>query len=167
MSASGITTSDLQKGDIIASTTSAIASGVIRKFTHSKYSHMGLYFGSGLVIEAVEGGVVMRSLAKSVGNAKLRDVYRYNGMEPGKAAAILSYANTLVGRSYDAKGAIHSQLYGMPTNSGDYFCSQLVIESYQKGGLFYDLGTDMSYTPAVIETLYHDGRVKLMGSLTM
>ena len=167
MSATGITISELQKADIIASTTVDIASGVIRKFTHSKYSHMGLYYGNGLVIEAIVSGVVLQSVAKSVGKAVRRDVYRYNGISSSQASAIVSYAHTLLGKSYDAKGAIHSQVYGMPTESGDYYCSQLVIESCQKGGLFYDLGTEMSYTPGVIETLYNDGRVKLLGSLTM
>lgn len=167
MSSGGITTSELQKGDILASTTSDFGSGVIRKFTHSKYSHMGLYFGSGLVIEAIVSGVVLQPLAKSVGKARLRDVYRCNGITSTQVSSIIAYAHTLVGRNYDAKGAIHSQVYGMPTDSGDYFCSQLVIESYQKGGLFYDLGTDMVYTPGVIETLFNDGRVKLMGALSM
>ncbi|HQR06639.1 MAG TPA: YiiX/YebB-like N1pC/P60 family cysteine hydrolase [Gemmatales bacterium] len=167
MSASGVTVSQLQKGDIIASTTSDFASGVIRKFTHSKYSHMGLYYGNGMVIEAIVSGVVMQSVAKSVGKAMRRDVYRCNGITPTQASAIVSYAHTLVGRNYDPKGAIHSQVYGMPTDSGDYFCSQLVIESCQKGGVFYDLGTDMVYTPGVIETLFNDGRVARLGHLTM
>lgn len=162
-----ISVANLQKADLIASTTQDIASKGIRHFTHSKYSHIAMYYGSGLIIEAVDKGVVLRSMGESLGKSTRRDVYRMPGVDQRSAIAILQYATSKLGRKYDAKGAVQSKVSGLPTDSGDYFCSQLVVESYQNGGQLYDLGKDTCYPPAFVETLFNDHRVQWLGSLAI
>lgn len=55
--------SQLQVGDIIFSTTQSLDSRVIRRLTTSRFSHVSIYFGQGVVVEANDKGAGPTKLA--------------------------------------------------------------------------------------------------------
>lgn len=134
-----ITTESLQPADIIVSTTRAGISGAIRIGMGSKVSHAKLYIGDGKVIEAIGEGVVSQALDASLAHDALAVAYRSPNMTAGIAARIVHVANSQIGKPYSVKGAalssdkIMCRLAG--AQSASFFCSQLVLEAYNQGGL--------------------------------
>ena len=130
--------SALQMADIIVSTTSATVSGVIRAGTGAVVSHAALYAGSGEVIEAIGKGVTDRTIDESLEEDVLAVAYRSPDLPPALALAIIKFASLQLGTPYSVAGALLSsrkiacRIAGPRPSS--FFCSQLVIESYAKGG---------------------------------
>jgi uncharacterized protein YycO len=130
--------SALQAADIIVSTTGAIISGAIRIGTGSVVSHAALYCGSGSVIEAIGPGVVSRSIHDSLADDALAVAYRHPSVTTSIASAIVGFGSSHVGDAYSVTGAaaaadpILCRIVG--TRPAAFFCSQLVIEAYKRGG---------------------------------
>jgi len=53
-------------------------------------SHAMLYIGNGQVIEAVQGGVVVRSLQSALSDASLAVAYRSTDMDVGQALVTMA-----------------------------------------------------------------------------
>ncbi|TFI56449.1 hypothetical protein E2493_20165 [Sphingomonas parva] len=129
----------LQTADIIISTTAAPVSGAIRIGTGSVVSHAALFVGAGMVIEAVEQGVVKRSLQESLAHAALAVAYRVPFMTPAIAAKVVKHADANLGSQYTTRGAILSadpilcRIAG--AQPAAFFCSQLVIDAFHKAGV--------------------------------
>jgi cell wall-associated NlpC family hydrolase len=150
-----IAESDLQKADIIVSTTTAKVSGVIRTATGSNISHARLYIGNGEVIEAVGDGVVKTTLRAAMASDTLTIAYRRRGLDSSTADAVVRFAERQIGKVYDYSGAagagqasgrgiIISALFplvgsfALGGTIGNYiapdnrfFCSELVARAFQ------------------------------------
>ena len=153
-----ITESDLQKADIIVSTTSAAISGVIRAASGSNISHARLYIGDGYVIEAVGSGVVKTTLQAAMTSDTLTIAYRRREMSSAIADAVVRFAERQIGKGYDASGAAgagQASVRGLVITTlfplgplvgafaiggtiGNYiapdnrfFCSELVVRAFQ------------------------------------
>lgn len=77
MSQKIISIGQLQKGDIILSTTSDSVSKVVKFATNSKYSHARIYIGNGDIIEAIDPKVWKEEIAKVMKGDLYTAVYRY------------------------------------------------------------------------------------------
>ncbi len=160
-----ITNAQLAPGDIIVSTTDAVASQVIRQWTHSKISHVMLYLGHGQVVEAVAEGVVARSLTAALHEATLAMAFRKKGLSHKVVQNVLTYARAKAAekRAYDYGGAagggaranpaacrallgvsvglLAAELACRSASRGGwqdpekYYCSELVLEAFERAGV--------------------------------
>ena len=133
--------SALMAADIIVSTTRAAISGAIRVATFSVVSHAALYAGDQKVIEAIGEGVVDHSLDDAMREDVLAVAYRSPAITPSIAAAIVAFAReqARLRKPYSVAGVVMSTdpilcRIGGPRTAG-FFCSQLVLEAYKRGGL--------------------------------
>jgi len=95
--------------------------------------------GSGSMIEAIGEGVVSRSINDSLADDVLAVAFRSPNITPAIAANIVAFASKQIGLPYTVAGALLS-IYPIKCRivgprPGQFFCSQLVIESYKQGGL--------------------------------
>lgn len=145
----------LKPADIVVSTTDAAVSGVIRFFTGAPISHAMLYAGSGEAIEAVGEGVRRTALNNALAHGRLAVAYRYKGLPDDAASKVVDYADAQARRHapYDTPGAIGAgantnklvcvvalgiacpAVAGGALNQKDsFFCSELVLEAFQRAG---------------------------------
>ena len=158
-----IQAADLQAGDILFSADSGLQSRSLRLFGNSSVSHTFLYLGDGQIAEAVGSGVHIGSLDDSVRHSPLLAVYRHPQFSSTEAAAIRRFAEQEAGGKYNYVGILKQTPYTVtrkvcelpliprqfrhmclntmalvqvtPFSSERYFCSQLVIEAYNRAGL--------------------------------
>ncbi|MEM7374373.1 MAG: hypothetical protein AAF587_37610 [Bacteroidota bacterium] len=82
----------LESGDIILSTTNdPEISGRVRAITNSAISHAAVYIGEGRVVEAIESGVMERSLETAMKDDSVTVAFRHQQMSPEKAAIIKDF----------------------------------------------------------------------------
>jgi len=146
MEVSIISVGQLQKGDIILSTTSDSVSKVVKFATNSKYSHARIYIGNSQVIEAIDP-VVKKDLIIDVMKGDLYTVvYRYTGLTEMQKLKIVHYADQQQGKEYDLSGAVGSSRVGMIASpaltitnlidsESDFYCSELVAFAYKHAGV--------------------------------
>lgn len=102
-----INKNQLLAGDIIVSTTDALASGVIRAGSGASVSHSMLYIGNSNVIEAISSGVERRSLKRALNDATLAIALRRREITPAIRTAVVRHAAEYENRRlpYDYTGA--------------------------------------------------------------
>lgn len=150
--------SALQVADVILSTTAAAVSTVIKAGTAASYSHTMLYVGDGKVVEAVDKGVVHRSIKLAAAGALYAHCYRLKDMTSEQAQKIAAYAISKVGGSYAYGGVFGGSglvsILTLPTqpwlhlarwgankvkagvgSKRTYFCSELVEDAYESQDL--------------------------------
>ena len=160
-----IGTSALQGGDIIVSTTRQFVSRAIRLGTLSPVSHVMLYAGDGKVIEAVGSGVRETTLAAAIDDAILAVAYRHPQLDAARATVLVAYARTRVGKPYNYSGvayqgyrlvnplpaavidAIGRRLGVEVGQAGAVYCSELVLESFERAGAPLATGRPGQSTP--------------------
>jgi cell wall-associated NlpC family hydrolase len=143
----------LQVGDVLVSTTRQFVSRVIRLGTFSPVSHVMLYAGAGKVIESVGHGVREVALAEAISDAILAVAYRVPGLDAAGAARVVAYARSRIGQPYNFAGvayqgfrilnplpaavisAIGNRLNVEVGQAGAVYCSELVLESFEHGGV--------------------------------
>jgi cell wall-associated NlpC family hydrolase len=146
----------MQTADIIVSTGTGAASGVIRAGTVSSFSHAALYAGNGEIIEAIGEGVVKQSLSDALRDDVLAVVYRRKGLSSAEAEMVVRYASQQVGKSYDYTGVVGSSVLtpggfvgrmlffplgviqgvsaaaNMLSPESSFFCSELVLRAFEQ-----------------------------------
>lgn len=143
----------LQPADIIVSTERHAVSYIIRAGTISAISHTMLYVGDGKVIEAVGDGVREVPLETAIGNAILAVAYRHPSVDAEHARTIVDYARSRVGSPYNYAGvgfngyrilhplrgrvieALARRLGIEVGQAGAVYCSELVLEAFNRGQL--------------------------------
>ncbi len=197
-----ITDAALVPGDIIVSTSNHAVSTAIRVATRSAISHVMLYEGKGLVVEAVREGVVSRPLATALGDATLAVAYRRKGMSKQDIAAVLAFARALARQKakYDYGGALgggarvnrtacvvtltvataivtrtltplpatmvcESAAKGKFNDPNRYYCSELVLEAFEKAGVKIADTSPGNSVPQQIVDAYHRGVLEYVGHL--
>ena len=177
--------SALQPADIIVSTTSANVSKVIRGGTGSEISHAALYIGDGEIIEAIGEGVVRRALDVALHDDTLAVAYRAKTITPEQAKSVIGYAMPWIGKKYDYTGAAGGGAKAnlalciivlgpvgcvIARNSGlkskdRFYCSQLVLEAYQRAGLPLINSSPDTSNPNNIVEAFSNGTLVYVGHL--
>lgn len=149
---------DLQVGDVLVSTTSAVISQIIKVATWGQYSHAALYVGDGQVVDATADGVKQRSLKTFLGEASKVGVLRAKRVASTVTRQVVEHARKLIGTQYNYQGLAGMALDRMACfakntldaarclrsvasvpkpfmNSNSYFCSQLVDTAWRRAGI--------------------------------
>ncbi|TVP54432.1 MAG: hypothetical protein EA351_13195 [Gemmatimonadales bacterium] len=180
-----ISVAALRPADIIVSTTDANVSRFIRFGTGSEVSHAMLYYGGRSVVEAIQPGVVLRSLDNALADANLAVAYRRRGVPPEAANEIVQWARAQSGKPYDARGAVaHAPkpvivaLGGLSgrhlarrervrtdTANDRFFCSQLVIRAFAEAGYPIITGEQANKNPEQLVQAWGHGLLTYVGHL--
>lgn len=185
--------SALDPGDIILSTTDSPISETIRTATGSEVSHAAIYVGDGRIVEAIEGGVILRSLDTAIEDDTLAVAYRHRDMTPVKGMQVVAFledharkrtpfdnwgliqvapgqlaraiCNVLSGDARAACVKYASRLRVGTNNDGAFFCSELVLEALKSAGLaLSDVEPSWASTHQILE-LNHNGLLDYVGHL--
>ena len=158
----GITPQDLHAGDILFSSESSVQSFGIRLFSRAAVSHVFIYLGGGRIAEAVGSGVRIRSLNDVLNEANHTAVFRRPDITDADAAALNAFSEQLNGTSYNYLGIAKQGAFSLTRNACElpvlprqlrrlclnstalvlitpfagrgYFCSQFVVESFNRIG---------------------------------
>lgn len=154
---------DLRAGDILFSADRGFNSQVLRLFGNSSVSHAFLYLGDGKIAEAVGSGVQIAPLQSSIAHSPLLAVYRHPDLNEAQVEKIRQFAEQESGSRYNYVGIVKQTPYTITRKvcelpviprhmrhlclntmalvqvtpfSGDrYFCSQFVVEAFNRAGV--------------------------------
>ena len=127
--------SKLRVGDIIAVSGAFPGADLI---VPGHYSHVAMYIGNGMMIEAWETGVRIVSI-DMIHNADDAAIYRVRTSDSVKQAAV-NWALTKVGLPYDFIWLTY--IGGKQVEGNSYYCSELVWAAYKAVG-----GPDIDQNP--------------------
>lgn len=108
----------LEPGDVLVwySRNGGRISAAIREVSGGPYSHVGIYVGAGVSIDAGPQGVGRVPVAALIAECSYGTVMRYPGLDPQRQAAVVSAACSYVGRGYAWFDAIT-----LPARRRDYW----------------------------------------------
>ncbi|MEM6697332.1 MAG: hypothetical protein AAF599_02980 [Bacteroidota bacterium] len=184
----------LEIGDIILSTTNdPEISGNIRKVTRSEVSHAAIYVGNGNVIEAIESGVLERSLETAMADDSVTVAFRHQYMTPEKAEIIRDFLTEKrkAKTGFDRYAVIRNLPIQMITSAcavlapalrdkcrnfagriflgtetnNEFYCSELVFAAFEAAGLQL-ANTSPHWTSAEdLVQLSYNGTLRYVGHL--
>ncbi|WP_314309917.1 hypothetical protein [Kingella denitrificans] len=153
---------DLQAGDILFSSEPSVQSLGIRLFSNAAVSHVFLYLGDGEIAEAVGAGVRIRRLDEALKESNLTAAFRRPDLTEENIAAMRDFARQQNGRHYNFLGIVKQVPYSLARNACElpviprrirrfclntmaavmipsfgnrrFFCSQFVIEAFNRAG---------------------------------
>ena len=153
---------DLQAGDILFSSEASVQSLGIRLFSNAAVSHVFLYLGDGEIAEAVGAGVRIRRLEEALKESNLTAAFRRPDLTEENIAALRDFARQQNGRRYNFLGIVKQVPYSLARNACElpviprrirrfclntmaavmipsfgnrrFFCSQFVIEAFNRAG---------------------------------
>ena len=171
-----IEASDLRAGDIVLSSTNGIASLGIRLLTVTPVSHAALYLGNDQFAEAVGSGVLIRSAADFIAGESTIVAFRHPHLSPEQAALVRAFAEAQEGKKYNSLGIVlqapfvlQRQFCEIPlvpslvrdacirglaaiqlgaARNDRFFCSQFVLEAYQRAKLPLTTANPLLVSPA-------------------
>lgn len=153
---------ELQAGDILFSAEPGIASIGVRLFNHASVSHAFIYLGEGQIAEAIGSGVQIHALDDALRTTTLAVAFRRPGLTESDIDKIRSFARQQEGRHYNFTGIAKQIPYSLtrhacdlpvipqsirrlcmnalavvqitPFSSDRFFCSQFVVEAFNRAG---------------------------------
>ena len=153
---------DLQAGDILFSSEPSVQSLGIRLFSNAAVSHVFLYLGDGEIAEAIGAGVRIRRLDEALKESNLTAAFRRPDLTEENIAALRDFARQQNGRRYNFLGIVKQVPYSLARNACElpviprrirrfclntmaavmipsfgnrrFFCSQFVIEAFNRAG---------------------------------
>lgn len=171
-----IDSSALQPGDIVLSATRGMASLGIRLVTLAPVSHAALYVGRDEVAEAVGDGIQRRGMRRVLEEESTVVAFRHPGVRPEHVERMQAFVAENVGQKYNLLGvmlqapfAIDRKLCELPLTpsvlrdfcvqglgavhlglgrSDRFFCSQFVLEAFNRAGLPLTTADPRLLTPA-------------------
>ncbi len=171
-----ITTSVLQPGDIILSSTNGVTSMGIRLLTVSPVSHAALYLGNDDIAEAVGSGIRTRKMADFIEDESTIVAFRHPGVRPEHADTMRGFAHAQAGKKYNVLGVVlqapftlqrqYCELPLVPSlvrdacirglaaiqlgvaRNDSFFCSQFVLAAYQEAKLPLTTADPLLISPA-------------------
>jgi cell wall-associated NlpC family hydrolase len=181
-----VSANQLKVGDIILSSDNGLNSVAVRLWTLSSVSHASIYMGDNQIIEAVGEGVRLRSIPALLNEEATIVAVRHPNLSVANSAALQAFAKEQVGKKYNYTGillqapfSLERRVCELPlvpelvrdycvrgvaaiqlglSNNDNFFCSQLVLEAYQKAGIPLTNADPRLFNPA--DLLYmRDGDV--------
>ena len=171
-----ITSSALQPGDIILSSTNGVTSMGIRLLTVSPVSHAALYLGHDDIADDVGAGIRTRKMADFMEDESTIVAFRHPGVRTQHADTMRSFAQAHSGKKYNMLGVVlqapftlqrqYCELPLVPTLVRDacirglaaiqlgvarndrFFCSQFVLAAYQETQLPLTTADPLLVSPA-------------------
>ncbi|MGH6857042.1 MAG: YiiX/YebB-like N1pC/P60 family cysteine hydrolase [Methylocella sp.] len=144
---------------LLFSRAKAINHKVIKIATASNYAHAALYYGDGMILEAILGGVIRRSIIwdfyPTKDDLKVLRLKKeiQSHVEKDFAQKIIKKAELYINHPYSLSGALASVFRDIRIeDKGRFFCSHLIAESYAAAGL--------QITPAVPNEKVHPGLIE-------
>lgn len=169
---------DLQPGDILLSSAPTLRSSAIQMMTLAPVSHAAVYIGNGEVVEAVLPSVRVRSLGALLKEENAVLVLRHPDLTAEQARSMRDYALQQTGTRFNALGvAMHAPfgvirkvcelplmppywrdacirgvggVFHVATSKVQFFCSQLVLQSYRHAGVPITVADPRLISPADI-----------------
>ena len=157
-----IEAADLRAGDILFSAEKGFNSVGIRLFNQASVSHAFVYLGDGQIAEVVGSGVHIQPLDQATAHSTVLAAYRHPQLTPEAVDKIRQFAHSLDGSRYNFSGIAKQAPYSLtrkacelpvipravrhlcvnslalvqvtPFSSQRYFCSQFVIEAFNRAG---------------------------------
>ncbi|MDO4696666.1 MAG: hypothetical protein Q4A49_03940 [Neisseria sp.] len=158
-----IAEADLQAGDILLSAGAGVSSAGLRLFGNSAVSHAFLYLGRGEIAEAVGSGVRIIPLREALRETTLSVAFRRQGVQAEHIEKMRAFARQEQGGGYNYFGVAKQAPYSVtrlacelpvvprylrrfclsslamiqitPFSGERFFCSQFVIEAFNRAGL--------------------------------
>jgi hypothetical protein len=171
-----IRANDLRAGDIVLSSTHGITSLGIRVLTIAPVSHAALYLGNDQVAEAVGSGIRIRNTADFIAGESTIVAFRHPQLSPEQAIALRQFAESQDGKKYNTLGIVlqapftlQRQFCEIPlvpslvrdacirglaaiqlgaARNDRFFCSQFVLEAYQRAQLPLTSANPLLVSPA-------------------
>lgn len=135
--------SDLRTADIILSYENSFASWLIRKFTKSQWSHVGIYDGLGNFYSAVPfKGVCKQPLP----DLERRAICRVKEINDSQRQIVIDFCQENLGKPYDFMQVLlvgwRILTHKIDTNASDpnankYECSEFVAEMFSRVGVMF------------------------------
>ncbi len=129
----------LHKGDLIFQSGSDCGARIIKWWTHSPYSHVSMYIGSGFIIHSVfpTGTVIVhyQTWIEYYAKGDQLDIYRPVSDITDKVDDVIDWSVLHSGRPYDIKGTLGVALPWLRQNGNTYFCSEFVTEAWKQNGV--------------------------------
>jgi hypothetical protein len=166
----------LQAGDIILSAMNGAASLGIRLVTLSPVSHASLYVGGSEIAEAVGEGIRRRGIDRLLAEESMAVAFRHPAVREEHVARMQEFVQGTVGQKYNLLGvmlqapfAVDRKLCELPLTpslardfclnglgavhiglgrNDRFFCSQFVLEAYNRAGLPLTQADPRLLTPA-------------------
>ena len=166
----------LQPGDIILSAADGVASLGIRLVTLAPVSHASLYVGDSEIAEAVGEGIRRRGVDRLLAEESTVVAFRHPAVRDEHVERMQAFVSQTVGQKYNLLGvmlqapfAIDRKLCELPLTpalvrdfcvqglgavhlglgrSDRFFCSQFVLEAYNRAGLPLTTADPRLLTPA-------------------
>jgi cell wall-associated NlpC family hydrolase len=185
-----LTEAQLEPGDIIATTSADLLSQATRIATWSRFSHVALYVGNGMIEDATGIGVKVRPLDALLAHSSADGVMRDDAVSDAQLATVVTDALKYLNKPYNFAGfaaiateksagvaeaasrgissviAVLSRAETLPasvTNGDAYFCSQLIMTAYADAGISFNIANGPS--PGDVVRLSQDGPLTELGSL--
>jgi len=189
-----IDTKALEVGDIILSTTKdPEISGTIRKITRSEISHAAVYVGNGNIIEAIESGVLERSLETAMADDSVTVAFRHQSITPAKAGKLRDFlvkkrkektkfdkfavvrnlpiqiitslcAMVAPGLRGRCRNFAGRIFLGTETNN-EFYCSELVFAAFEEAGLKLTNTAPQWTSSEDLVQLNYNGTLRYVGHL--
>ena len=167
----------LETGDLLFASGNYVISKLIRKFTKSPWSHVGIIFpvrspGGALLLESVEDrGVSFLPIGRYLNDYHRGRPYngplviaRVRGLKKKNADKLGQFGIDELARKYD-----HSEIArivariiagrGRKTRDNEYICSELVYECFLRAGIEFPYDKRGFISP---DNLWEDSRVELI-----
>lgn len=127
--------SSLRPGDVLVFQGDGLMRSVIKYGTESGFNHAAIYAGKGMVIDAIGGGVVKRSLQDALRDQNFAGVLRREGLTDLQRLAIVRTAETWIDAKYSYKNCAYTGA-GFLEITGSVrpavTCSELVQKVYEE-----------------------------------
>ena len=124
----------LRQGDVLLVAQNSLSSKTIRLATGCAHSHAILYVGGGSFIHSDQSGVHSENIQRLLLEEKEHEL-AIRVTESIDFEKVITYARSEVGKQYSIRDAVSSKIAAARKASNRQFCSRLVAQAFDYGGL--------------------------------
>jgi uncharacterized protein YycO len=128
----------LKVGDILLTSSTTCISRLIKWWTISRWSHVGIYVGNNFVIEATwprVRKVTLMTFLESCDRVTVLRHSKWTTLTEDQVQQFLGFLESKIGKPYDWRGLVSFICRKSIQNKSGYFCSELVSEAFSLVGI--------------------------------